>query len=177
MQPYASLLSPCWLGEGVMVTCAIAARPHLEWLAPARLGQSDPANHLKELTLIHGILSDIIVAASPHRVLLLASGSARGGFWRSLGPIRLIRGMVIVAVICLAAFIALSLTPEVSIESISKNVFEADSYPLLLNLLFLLTAAGLGACFAALFQANRYIAGGPSIPSMSPRTGFVSSSG
>ena len=37
-------------------------------------------------------------------------------------------------------------------------MFESNGIPLLLNLLFLLTAAGLGACFAALFQANRYIA-------------------
>jgi hypothetical protein len=115
---------------------------------------------IRDLATIHRNLSEIILPASPRTILLLASESARGGLWRFLGPVRLVRGLVLMALVCLVAFIGLGISAEVNIESISKNVFESHGFPLLLNLLFLLTAAGLGACFAALFQANRYIAEG-----------------
>ncbi len=54
----------------------------------------------------------------------------------------------------------MSLSPGVNTSSIEKTLFEMDGLPLFLNLFFLMTAAGLGACFSALFQANRYIADG-----------------
>ena len=116
------------------------------------------ADTAKELATIHGRLSEIISPAIPRTILLLAMESATAGFWSALGPVRLVRGLVTVAIVCLIAFVALALSPRVNVESIGKSVFESHGIPLLLNLLFLLTAAGLGACFAALFQANRYIA-------------------
>jgi hypothetical protein len=80
--------------------------------------------------------------------------------WQFLGPVRLVRGLVILALLCLASFIALATSGDVNAVSVSQNILEIQGIPMLLNLLFLLTAAALGACFAALFQANRYIAQG-----------------
>jgi hypothetical protein len=164
---------PGWLVERLetIATQALSEEPKPSMMADllsaedeggpqAHPAQANHTNDIRELAAIHGRLSDIIVPASPRTILLLASEATRGGFWSFLGPVRLVRGMVIVALSCLVTFIALSLSPEVSIESISKNVFESDGFPLLLNLLFLLTAAGLGACFAALFLVNHYIAEG-----------------
>ena len=69
-------------------------------------------------------------------------------------------GVVLMALMCLASFVALATSADVNTVSVSKNILEIHGFPLLLNLLFLLTAAALGACFAALFQANRFIAEG-----------------
>jgi hypothetical protein len=124
------------------------------------LPQGERSANAKELAAIHGRLSEIIAPATPRTVLLLATETARMGFWSFLGPVRLVRGMAIVAIVCLLAFIALSLSSEVNTESIGKNIFESHGFTLLINLSFLMTAAGLGACFAALFLANRYIAQG-----------------
>ena len=144
--------------SGLKVPGAVAER--LELIAASKLVEEPNvrADAARELATIHGRLSEIISPAIPRTVLLLAMESATAGFWSALGPVRLVRGLVSVAIICLVAFVGLSLSSQVNIESISKSVFESHGFPLLLNLMFLLTAAGLGACFAALFQANRYIA-------------------
>jgi hypothetical protein len=127
---------------------------------PAAGSRSQRSNSAKELAVIHGRLSDIVRPALPGTILLLAKEAAAAGFWNFLGPVRLVRGLVAMAILCLAGFIGLALSPDVDLVAIKKNVFESQGIPLLVNLLFLLTAAGLGASFAALFQANRYIADG-----------------
>jgi hypothetical protein len=132
----------------------------VEGALPVPLAQAHPTTRVKELSTIHRNLAEIILPASPRTILLLASESARGGLWHFLGPVRLVRGLVIMALLCLASFIALGTSAEVNIVSMSRDILEIQGFPLLLNLLFLLTAAALGACFAALFQANRYIAQG-----------------
>ena len=162
---------PGWLAEKLELIAAselskdakLSATPDLPRTEDREGPQTGPrqhhrANTAKDLAAMHGHLSEIISPAIPGTILLLAMESATAGFWSWLGPVRLVRGLVTVAIVCLVVFIALSLSPQVSVESISKSVFESHGIPLLLNLLFLLTAAGLGACFAALFQANRYIA-------------------
>ena len=137
-----------------------SASAPLQQTRRASAAQDERINGAKNLALIHGRLSEIIAPATPRTVLLLARESARAGFWSFLGPVRLVRGMAGVAIVCLLAFIGLSLSPEVSTESIGKSVFESDGYVLLLNVTFLMTAAGLGACFSSLFQANRFVAQG-----------------
>lgn len=65
---------------------------------------------------------------------------------------------MIAAIISLVLFITIGLSPEVN--SKGGGVMESDGIPLLLNLLFYLAAAGLGASFAALYKANTFITNG-----------------
>jgi len=118
-----------------------------------------PENHtVQRLTRIHTRLAELLAPASPRTVLLLENESHSGGIWGFIGPVGLIRRMMVLAMLFLAAFIGLSVSPLVNANSISRGIFESAGPVLLFNLLFLLSAAGLGACFAALFQANRHIA-------------------
>jgi hypothetical protein len=112
---------------------------------------------VRQLTQIHIRLADLLVPASPRTVLLLENESRTTGIWGFLGPVGLVRRMMAAAIIFLVALIALSISPLIDTESINQGIFQADGMSLLVNMLFLLTAAGLGACFAGLFQANRYI--------------------
>lgn len=63
---------------------------------------------------------------------------------------------MLIAIISLLAFIGLVLSPHINIDGIS--IFKASGWKLLINLAFLLSASGLGASFAALYRANKYIA-------------------
>lgn len=118
-----------------------------------------PQNHtVQRLTQIHIRLAEILAPASPRTVLLLENESRSPRMWSFIGPVGLIRRMMLLAIFFLAAFIALGVSPSVNANSISRGIFESAGIILLLNLLFLLTAAGLGACFAGLFHANRYVA-------------------
>ncbi|MBX4420546.1 hypothetical protein K4H00_21320, partial [Mycobacterium tuberculosis] len=70
----------------------------------------------------------------------------------------LIRALTLSAATFLVAVIATSLSPEVSVANIDQGFLDSHGTQLLWNALFLLFCAGLGASFATLFQAHRYVA-------------------
>lgn len=111
-----------------------------------------------ELLAAHCTLAKIVEPAKPNTILLLDIEQGVAGFMKFLGPVSLIRQMMIAAIISLILFVGLSLTEEVSHDS--GNIMTQDGFELLLNLMFYLSAAGLGASFAALYKANTYIANG-----------------
>ena len=110
---------------------------------------------LTRLVASHQHLTRIVAPATPRTILLFASGdgSSRLSF---LGPVRLVRHMLVAAAICLIAFILLATSPDV--DQTSGNIFNSSGVALLVNLFFYLAAAGIGAAFAALFTAYRYVA-------------------
>lgn len=111
----------------------------------------------RDLANVHSRLAQIVAPATPRTILLLDRESSKKGFWHFLGPVPHIRRMMLATIVFLITFIATS-TSEVVTGNVNLAVEHGKS--LFLNELFLLAAAGLGACFSALFQANRYIADG-----------------
>lgn len=126
-----------------------------EWDVSALLAPSTIA--LAELVRAHAALARIILPATPRGILLLSRGR-RHGRLRALGPVRLIRQMLVVVIVMLTAFVAIATSPD--IHSTSGDIFRSSGFPLLLNELFYIAAGGLGAAFYALFTAYRYIAAG-----------------
>ena len=113
--------------------------------------------HLRvnQLAQVHERLADIVTPATPRTIAILNDEKTRSGFLCFLGPVPLIRQMMIVALLFLASFIYFGISPAVNARS--GGILSTSGEALLLNLMFYLSAAGLGACFAGLFQANRYI--------------------
>jgi hypothetical protein len=125
--------------------------------AATRPERAPPNSHdpgIRKLVAAHERLSQIVAPATPQAILLLGSHGAgsRAGFF--LGPVPLVHRMMLAALLSLALFIGMALFPEVTGDISFQN---AHSLELLLNLLLLLAAAGLGASFAALFTVNRFI--------------------
>ena len=116
-----------------------------------------PSARLDELARAHVALARLIQPATPRGILLLNRGRQHGRF-RSLGPVRLIRQMLLVVILMLAGFVLLAISPD--INQSSGDIFKDSGTPLLLNELFYITAGGLGAAFYALFTAYQYIAAG-----------------
>lgn len=114
--------------------------------------------HIDALLQAHNTLSRIVDPAMPRTILLLDMEQEAGGLWRFLGPISLIRQMMVAALISLLLFIVLGLSPNVNQDG--GNILSSDGLPLLQNLLFFLAAAGLGASFHGLYKANSYITAG-----------------
>ena len=127
---------------------------------------------IQQLVQIHGRLADLVAPATPRTILLLSDEAARGGFWQFLGPVPLIRRMMFMAMTSLVALIAISLTEAVNGDPRNFSLFSNHGIPLLLNEMFLLSAAGIGASFAALFQASRYVQEGTFDP-MSESTYWI----
>jgi hypothetical protein len=129
---------------------AAMAAPHEGAGAPRLLKADD----LKRLAFTHSQLSRLVAPATPQTLLLL-SHSARSRF-SFLGPIPFVRRMMLASICCLLLFIGLSLINYVN-DPAESDIFNSEGLPLLLNELFFMAAAGLGASFAALFEASRYI--------------------
>lgn len=121
---------------------------------------SSDAGGLRELAQIHERLAQLISPATPRTILLLAEEEAKSGFLRKFGPLPIIRQMMVVSCVFAAVFIGLSLSDQVNEDTITKTPLSGSGSELLLTTLFLMAAAGLGASFAALFKANRFIVEG-----------------
>lgn len=108
----------------------------------------------------HERLTKIVEPAKPRTILLMDKESEQPGLFKFLGVVPFIRRMMLAAIVCLILFIAISLSPEINNKPESWDLFQSSGWALLLKELFLLSAAGLGASFTALFRANRYIVEG-----------------
>ncbi len=107
---------------------------------------------------VHKQLSERIHPATPRTILLLDIEQEVSSFWKFIGPVSLIRQMMIAAMISLGLFVGLAITEYVDLET--RNIFSSSGLHLLANLGFYLSAAGLGASFSALYKANFYITKG-----------------
>jgi len=112
------------------------------------------------LILAHEQLTKIVEPAKPRTILLMDKESDRPGLLKFLGVVPFIRRMMLAAIVCLILFITISLSPAINNKPESWDLFQSSGWELLLKELFLLSAAGLGASFTALFKANRYIVEG-----------------
>jgi len=136
----------------------------LHSVADAEESAADGASHVRldaqqwrRLVQAHDQLVQVVTPATP-RTLLLLSEDAADGKLQMLGAVPLVRRMLGVSAVLLAVFLLTALSPKVSDSS--GDIFRQSGTDLLVNELFLLSAAGIGAAFAALFTANRYIADG-----------------
>jgi hypothetical protein len=118
---------------------------------PASADDLDPA-----LLRAHAELVRVVAPATPRTILLVSEG--RRTRLSMLGPVRLVRHMLIAVVILLVVFILLSMTTYV--KRGGGDIENSSGLPLLANELFFLAAGGLGAAFSALFTAYRYISEG-----------------
>lgn len=122
-------------------------------------GEDGEDGEIVRLAAAHEQLVRLIAPVRPSLVMALAEGADETGALRVLGRVLLVRYQMLLALGSLIAFIALSLTDYTSNEE-NGNIFESSGIPLLVCELFFLAAAGLGASFAGLFQADREILAG-----------------
>ena len=119
----------------------------------AAIEEDDTHSTIEELADAHEELAQVIAPMTPTAALALTEGASAEAR-RKQGYSYLTQRLMIVAMISLAAFVGLSLTPYTNDPKYS-NIFEASGFPLLINELFFISAAALGACFAGLSQMER----------------------
>jgi uncharacterized integral membrane protein len=108
---------------------------------------------VRQLTRAHNELVRLVAPATPRTILVVAEG--RRSALSMLGPVRLVRQMLVVVILLLILFLVLASSHDVT--STSGDFFQESGVPVLINGLFFLVAGGLGAAFSALFTAQRYI--------------------
>ncbi|MFT7008769.1 MAG: hypothetical protein ACJAXJ_003311 [Colwellia sp.] len=115
------------------------------------------SEHVEQLAKIHLSFSQIITPATPNGISYVFQEKQKKSFGLFLGAVPIIRYFTAITLLLLMSMIALGLSPNVNYTTISKGILASEGITLLLNLLFILTCAGLGACFSQLYQLNLYI--------------------
>ena len=138
------------LASGLIVPEPVAHTIHR-----AGLPDATPVD-VRQLTRAHNELVRLVAPATPRTILVIAEG--RRSALSMLGPVRLVRHMLVVVIFLLVLFLLLASSQEVN--ETSGDFFHEAGQPVLINGLFYLVAGGLGAAFSALFTAQRYIKDG-----------------
>jgi hypothetical protein len=120
--------------------------PHLE------------VSQVSDLVNVHQELAQAIAPAVPKTILLLDIEQESNSLFKFLGPVALVRQMMVAAILSILLFLGTVITRYVNTEG--GNIFNSDGLPLFINLVFFLSAAGLGGAFSSLYKANRYITDG-----------------
>jgi hypothetical protein len=137
------------LSSGTRVPTALVEAVETARTAPA-------SSDLAALAGAHERLAKIVAPATPRALVLFAEEDhEQKGLLRLPGPVRLVRRMALAALISVGLFIASSLSHSVTHGS--GDVLDSWGWALLVNELFWLASAGVGASFAMLFQVNEFI--------------------
>ena len=127
--------------------------------ADGKSKSSTPGTSIQTLVNAHARLSRAIAPATPRSVRLLEEQKPRTALGRVLGPVRLIRQMMVFSSMLLLVFVSiLSFTDVAAIQDPIQVIVATPSATRSLWIaLFYLSAAGLGAAFAGLFRANQAV--------------------
>lgn len=111
----------------------------------------------QEILKLHRALSKKVAPASPKTIWLLCKESNKSQLLKFLGPVGLVRRLMLTALVSLLVFIITSLTKDINVTSIGESIYDQSGVQLLIVMIFYLSSASLGASFSNLFQANNYI--------------------
>ena len=118
------------------------------------------SSEVVELTVLHGQLSHLVAPAKPHTLYLMQNDPARSSMLSILGPLPNIRRLMAGAIVFVAMFIGTSLSPSLNKDTVAGSIYSLDGTVLLVNLTFIIAAAGIGSCFHVLFAAHKFVSEG-----------------
>jgi hypothetical protein len=142
-----------------MSSYALASGKHLTKSVAQILQNAQQAAQpvdIGQLSWAHAELTRLVAPAAPRAVLLLADPAGCRGWWSIFGPIRMVRYLLVVALVSMLGLLFTGATDQVN--PATANIFSMTGLPSIVNSLFLLCAASLGAAFSGLFRINLYIA-------------------
>jgi hypothetical protein len=115
---------------------------------------------LAELAGLHGQLSTVVAPCLPRTIYLLHHDRAQKSWLSMLGPLPTVRRLMITALFFTLMFVLISLSRHINVVTMGLDIYRMDGLVLLTVLVFLMSAAGMGATFNALFTAHSCIANG-----------------
>ena len=116
-------------------------------------GEAGPGAEINTAAMArtHSDLAALVAPARPGTLLLIERFQHQKQFGAWLGVVPLIRRLILLALFLLIGLITVSLSPKINYEHLGRGMFGHAGTELLLNLLLLLFASGLGATFSGLY--------------------------
>lgn len=112
---------------------------------------------LARLAHLHAELSQLVAPARPGTLRLLQAGLQQTGIAAMMGPLTNLRRLTVAALGCVLCFVALSMSPDVNETTLAGSIYRLDGTRQLVVMAFLLSAAGMGSTFQALFKAQAFV--------------------
>ncbi len=155
MDLHDQLADECWAMLRHALSRGTALPPRLfDELAAVDASAGLP---LAALVALHARLARVVAPARPCTLLLLQRDPARGRLLAILGPLQNVRWLTAGALAFTVSFVGISASPEVDAASLASDIYSLSGSRQLLNMGLLLSAAGMGSGFQALFTVQTYV--------------------
>ena len=112
---------------------------------------------LEELATIHQQLNRIVAPATPQTLILLADERKRGAFLSSIALIPIVRHIIMVSLFFLTMFIVIGQLDMVNQANLKAGILGNQGLVAVVILFYLVSCAGLGACFTALYRLKEFL--------------------
>jgi hypothetical protein len=112
------------------------------------------------LVELHRVLARAVSPATPGGLALIDEDRRSHPRLHGFGPVASIRYLMVAALGFSLMFFGISLSPDINPVAVNQDIFNSSGLQLASVLVFLLSAAGLGATFGALFDAYQSISDG-----------------
>jgi hypothetical protein len=115
---------------------------------------------LAALAALHTALSRLISPATPRGLAAIRRDGEQHSFLHRLGAVPALRYLLLAAFGFSWVFFLTSLQQQINPENLAKDIYTSYGWDLALVMIFLLSAAGIGATFGALFDVYQSVSDG-----------------
>jgi hypothetical protein len=121
-------------------------------------------SNVDDLINAHNLLCKNVAPATPKSIEYTRKMHHEGSGKSVFNKIPLSRNLMILSIVFLVMFVATVMSPDVNNESLDKGILGSNGFPLLLNLGYLASVAGLGVLFYLLKDVSTSIKSGTLVP-------------
>jgi hypothetical protein len=115
------------------------------------------AEEIGLLASIHQRLNRIVSPATPQALALMARERNKSSFFSFIGAIPIIRHIILISIMFLIAFILVGQLEVVNEANLNEGILGSFGWVAIAVLSYLISCAGLGACFTSLYRLNSYV--------------------
>lgn len=114
-------------------------------------------DEIGELASIHQQVNRIVAPATPQALLLMETERQKSNMFSFIGVVPIIRHIMLVSVLFLISFILIGQLEVVDDKNLQRGILGSSGWEAVAVLGYLVSCAGLGACFTSLYRLNNYI--------------------
>lgn len=112
---------------------------------------------VEELAGIHQRFNRIVAPSTPQALVFIRLEKQRSTLMRVLGAVPIMRHVMLATLVFLASFVIVGQSGIVNQENLHVGLPHLQGLEAVCVLMYLISCAGLGACFTSLYRLNQYV--------------------
>lgn len=122
---------------------------------PAEVGNLVSTGSFEDAFMAHKLICEALQPATPETIKYILKYQKKNTLFFSNIP--LVRNFILVAILAIGGLIGSGLSPKVNATALSKGILNNEGIPLLINLIFLCSAAAIGSVFFILSRLTKEV--------------------